>query len=755
MAGDTYNEITGGIFFSAVIQGRDITVQLPPQVPPALSGPRAGSAAFTGRDDEVRAVLDSLAPAREPPERVTGSRALRAVAVAGMPGIGKTELAVQAAHAALGNGWFPGGALFVDLFGYDPDRYLEAAQALDGLLRALGIAGEIIPADAQDRVRLYTSVLAAYAKQGRPILVLIDNASSSEQAEPLLPADGATGAIVTSRDTLSMLGTRLLDLNVLPRGDAVEMLHRELNVARPGDMRVTDNPGDAAKIAELCGELPLALRIIAALLADNPSRPLAAMADDLSGTVSRLEEMRYNSKAVRATFDLSYRQLDAQKARLFRLLPVGPGPDISSQSAAVLTAMDQTAARHGLEALARAHLIEQGSSYARWRMHDLIRLYADERGIAQADEDEREQARDRLLGYYSSTARAADQRLRAIPGMPVSDNFASRDDALDWLDAERPDLVAAVSMAAGTGRDGVALRLPLALAEYLRWRRRFDDLLATMTVSLESARRLGRRDYEGVALTILGPSLLAVRRLEEAVTACRNAAAICRETGDRRSEGMALTNLGLALQEMRRFDEAVTAHHDAVAIFSEIGDRHSEGVALSNLGLALREGGRPEEAVTACQNAAAIFRETGDRQGEATALANLGPALHEMRRFDEAVTTCQDAAAIFRETGDRHSEGIAQSNLGAALREVGRFDDAITACQDAAAICRETGDRHGEGMAQSNLGAALLEVGRFDEAITACQDAVAIFSETGDRDGESIALNNLEIARSAPEPKRG
>ena len=226
--------------------------------------------------------------------------------------------------------------------------------------------------------------------------------------------------------------------------------------------------------------------------------------------------------------------------------------------------------------------------------------------------------------------------------MPVPAEFTGRDDALAWLDAERPSLIAAVTMAAGTGRDQNAMRLPLNLSEYLHWRRRFDDWLAVMAVSRDTARRLG----------------------------------------DQGSEAMALTNLGIALAEVRRFEEAITAHQDAAAIYRETGDRHGEGAALDNLGLALRQVRRFEEAITAHQDAAAIFRETGDRHGEGMALDNLGLALVEVRRFEEAITAYQDAAAIFRETGDRHREGMALTNLGIALGEVRRFEEAITAHQE-------------------------------------------------------------------------
>jgi tetratricopeptide (TPR) repeat protein len=748
VAGDTVNEISGGIFFSAVIQGRDITVQLPQEVTPALSGLPARSPGFAGRQADLDEMLGVLAPQEANAPEVTDAPVC-VVAVAGMPGVGKTELAVQAARAALHNGWFPGGALFTDMLGYGRARGREVAEALDGLLRALGLSGENIPAYEQDRTRLYASVLAKYAEEGRRILVVIDNASSAEQVRALLPTDEATGAIVTSRDDLGMPGTRLVDLGVLTPGESVEVLDRALQAAHPGDTRVTDAAEAADQIADLCGGLPLALQIVAALLAEDPGRSLPMTAADLSAAISLLEEMQIGEREVRAPFDLSYQRLDPQRARLFRLLPVNTGPDILIASTAALAGIDNPATRHDLEALARAHLIDRNAprgDYRRWRIHDLLRLYARELSDTYAQTDGREQARDRLLSYYLDTARAADAHLGALPGMDLPGVFTGREDALAWLDSERPGLVAAVSVAADTGRDQAVLRLSSALAEYLALRRRFDDWVATTTLSLDAARRLGDRSGEGTALTNLGAALQEVRQFEEAITACQDAAAIYRETGDRNGEASALNNLGQALQRVRRFQEAIDAHQDDLAIRRETGDRNGEARALNNLGSALEEVRRFEEAITACQDAAAIYRETGDRHGEGMALNNLGLALQEVRRFEEAITACQDAAAIYRETGDRYSEGMALTILGAALREVRRFEEAITACQDAAAIYRETGDRYSEGMALNNLGSALQGVRRFEEAITAHHGDLAIRRATGDRHGEGMALNNLGLA---------
>ena len=705
------------------------------QLPPVTAG-------FTGRDGELGLLAGLLDP-----EGSAGPVVVSAVA--GLAGVGKTTLAVQAGYAARAQGWYRGGVLFVDLHGYD-ENPVGPAQALDALLRALGVAAAHIPPGAEERAGMYRSVLA---QASDPVLVIADNASAEAQVRPLRPGAGPHKMLVTSRHTLAGLDARLVDVTVLDETASIALLNMALRAARPDDHRITADEDAAGRLAGVCGGLPLALQITAALLKADPVLSVAELAGELATESVRLERLAYDdgsgtaAPSVAAAFELSYRRLDETSARAFRLLPVNPGPDISTAAAAVLADRPVREVRMVLAGLARAHLAEAAPGLGgRWRMHDLLRLYAQQLSKEHADADGREQARDRLLGWYLDMADAADAHLRALPGTAVPDEFTDQDGALAWLDAERASLVAAVTMAAGTGRDHAAMRLPLALAEYLAWRRRFDDWIAVTTLSLDVARRLGDRRLEGDALTILGNALVEVRRFEEAITAHQDAAAIFRETGDRLGKGMALTNLGLALRQVRRFDEAITAHQEDLAICRETSDRHREGRALTNLGTALQEARRFDEAITAHQDAAAIYRETGDRLGKGRALNNLGLALRQVRRFDEAITAHQEDLAICRETSDRHGEGMALTNLGLALVEVRRFDEAITAHQDAAAICRETGDRHGEGMALDNLGLALVEVRRFDEAITAHQEALAIYRETGDRHSEGSALTNLGLA---------
>ena len=463
------------------------------QMPGAMVG-------FTGRDGELAVLARLLDPAASAEPVVVS-------AVAGLPGVGKTTLAVEAGHAARQQGWFPGGVLFIDLHGYD-EVPVQSERALESLLLALGVAAEHIPPGLDERAALYRSVLA---QAEEPVLVIADNASSEAQVRPLLPGCGPHKVIVTSRHTLAGLSARLVDVTVLDDGAGVELLATALRAARPEDDRIARDPETAIQLARLCGGLPLALQISAALLKGDPILSATELAGELAVESERLERLRYDdgsgsgAPSVAAAFELSYRRLEPVPAQVFRLLPVDPGPNVSTAAAAHLAELPVSKIRRVLAGLARAHLIEAASGDGdRWRMHDLLRLYAQQLSDDYAHADRREHIRDRLFTYYMKAADTADDCLQALPALTGPGDFAARDDALSWFDTERANLVAVVKMAEDTSRHQVACRLPMALVRYFNWRRRFDDWLLTTRVSLNAARLVGDRPREGIALNNLG-----------------------------------------------------------------------------------------------------------------------------------------------------------------------------------------------------------------------------------------------------------
>ncbi|WP_203916198.1 ATP-binding protein [Rugosimonospora africana] len=699
---------------------------LPAEVRPALTGLPPASTVFSGRDHAVTTLQEALRPGQQGGVQLVS-------AVAGMAGVGKTELVLHIAHRVLAEGWFPGGVLFVDMFGYDPDRQMSASDALAGWLSAIGISGEYIPASQQDRSRLWRSVLDAYTAQDRRLLLIIDNVAGEDQVRPLLPGDARLPVLVTSRHTLD-LDARLHDLEVLDP-DAALTLIREVLASRRGvgDPRLAQGARDGlAALADVCGGLPLALRIVAALLADRPHLQPDVLAGRLRNDQHRLDGLTRQQAAVRAAFDLSYQHLSDAQSRLFRLLPVNPGPDIATAAAACLADLTEQQTAGLLADLHRAHLITEPAA-ERWAMHDLLRLYATDQqsGDNSGENTETVQARRRLYSYYQDTTRTANTHL--VPtGLADTSQFIDRAHALAWLDAEHTNLIATAITAPDQHMAEVAVDLAFALPYFLDFRRHFTDWITITAHARDIFQQTGDRHGEGRAWNNLGFALQKVRRFEESIQANTQARNLYQEAGDRHGEGRAWNNLGVALREVGRFEESIQAHTQARDLFHQAGDWHGKGQASNSLGVALQQVGRFEESIQAHTQARDIMQQNGDRRAEGRAWNNLGLALAEVGRFSEAIDAHAHDLEICQQIGDRHGEGEAWINLGAALHQTDRLDEAIEAHTRARDILQESGDRHGEGKAWFNLGVALREVGRFDAARASGQQAITAFVEAGD-----------------------
>ena len=706
--------------------------------PKVLAQLPATTFAFTGRDAELAALSDLLDPADKTAVSL----------VTGLPGVGKTTLAIEAGHAALRRGWFSGGALFIDLHGYDATTK-TATQALDWLLRSLGVSDKDIPADEAERAAAYRSRLADVKE---PVLVIGDNASSAGQILPLLPGVGPHKMIVTSRHNLFKLNARLLDIATLGNGEAAELVDTALRAWHPDDNRIASDPEGARRLARLCGGLPLALWIAAALLGDEATHSASELADELAVESERLERLHYYDNtdvevSVAAAFELSFRKLSEAEARLFLLLSLNPGPDISTASAAVLADISAGNAREVLNRLTRAHLVEATPGVkGRWRMHDLVRLFAARLSADRVGIDIKEQARSRLFEQYSDLTYAATSHLRGPEDDHRLGRFTARDEALDWLDAEHSNLVAAAGEAVEFGNYSLAFDLCGTLVDYLSWRRYVDDWSTVGAICLKAAQHLNQKEKEAGARDIRGLSLQGTRQFEEAVAEHSAAAAIFRATGDRYREGRALHNKGMALEELRRFSEAIQAYQKDFAICREMGDLVGQGITLNSMSSCLREENRLEEAVNACRASIAIHQETGDRHRTGMALNSLAAALTDMGRLDEGITAGREAVAILRETRDRYMEGQALLTLGNLLLQKKSFVEGTELTRDAIAVFQEIGDLHAEGSATNNLGSAFLWTKHFDEAAATYERAVAIARETGDRYQEGIASYNRGLA---------
>ncbi|WP_257041199.1 tetratricopeptide repeat protein [Streptomyces sp. TLI_55] len=595
-----------------------------------------------------------------------------------MGGIGKTALAVEAAHRARGKGWFPGGTLFVDLRGYDDDP-VTADQAVLALLDALGVRDRDLPPTTERQYDTYRELLAE--RRERTLLIL-DNASDPSQYLPLLPGTDCHRVLITSRDRPNALSIRLIDLETLDPEDSVSLVTRALHNTDERDDRAAREPDALRELADLCGHLPLALQIAAGMLRRRRHRSIASLVTEIreaGDPTSVLDggspgtDLYGRSLVLRPVLETSYRRLPADQARLLRLLCLAPGVETGTEAIAALADLDMEAALSLLEDLAATHLVTpvrgvDGSTGAmRWRLHDLVRVFG--AGVVAGDAGLREEekaARERVLGFYCRWAEAADDRLKWLPGRRMPELFGDRAGALAWFDGERAGLVAAVGWAREERFAEAGVRLALCLAAYLDWRRYFDD-----GISVADAARVAAQG-----------------------------------SGDRFHEAGAWNNLGLAMQEVGREGEAIEAHTRARDLYRATGNRDDEAMAWNNLGLALWEAGQAGKAIEAHTRARDLYQAAGERRGEADAWTSLGSALRQAGQAGEAIEAHTRARDLYRATGDRHREGLAWYNLGLALWHTGRVEEAIEAYGKDLQICREFEDWYGEGHTLHNLALA-------------------------------------------------
>ncbi|MFF8451328.1 tetratricopeptide repeat protein [Streptomyces leeuwenhoekii] len=609
-------------------------------------------------------------------------------AVTGMGGIGKTALAVEAAHRACGQGWFPGGTLFVDLRGYDDDP-VTADQAVLALLDALGVRDRDLPPTAERQYDTYRALLAD--RRDRTLLIL-DNASDPSQYLPLLPGTDRHRVLITSRDRPDALPVRLIDLETLAPGDSVALVTRALHDTDERDDRPAREPDALRELAGLCGHLPLALHIAAGMLRRRRHRDIASLVADIreAGDAAAFldggspgTDLYGRSLALRPVLETSYRRLPADQARLLRLLCLAPGAETGTEAIAALADLDVKSVVALLEDLAASYLVTvvrggDGTAAAvRWRVHDLVRGFG--AGVVAADAELREEgeaARERVLGFYCRWAAAADDRLAWLPGMVEPKRFADRGQALAWLDSERSGLVAAALWAREKRYADTAVRLALRLGEYLDWRRYFDDLITVSRAAQEAAHRAGGRHSEAAAWNNLGIALREAGRVEEAIDAHTRARDLLQAAGDRHGEAIAWNNLGIALREAGRVKETIDAHTRALDLHQAAGDHHREAKAWNNFGIVLTEAGRVEEAIDAHTRARDLYQAAGDHHREAKAWNNLGVALAEAGRAEEAIEAYGKALEIHRVFEHWYRAGQTLENAALTHEDADRPADA-------------------------------------------------------------------------------
>ncbi|WP_461110344.1 AfsR/SARP family transcriptional regulator [Streptomyces calidiresistens] len=684
----------------------------PAQLPPAVAD-------FTGRREFVAELGEWLTDSRRPVMALS--------AVAGIGGVGKTTLAVHVAHAVRER--YPDGQLYVDLQGASPTP-MEPAAVLASFLRALGVADRDVPESPGERAALFRSLL-----DGRRVLTLLDNARDAAQIRDLLPGTPDCAVLVTSRTRMvDLAGAHLVDLDVMSPEESLQLFARIV-----GAERVNSERQAAMDVVAACGFLPLAIRIAAARLAARRTWAVAVLARKLADERRRLDELQAGDQAVKATFELGYGQLEPEQARAFRLLGLVEGPDISLRAAAALLDRDPEDTEEVLESLVDTSLLESAAP-GRYRLHDLVRLFA--RACAERDEAPAagRAATDRLLDFHLAGAcrvfameRPGDRTVEhlaggireAAPGVPRApgDTAGTR----EWLFAEAECLLACARQGARGGRAGKAADLLIAakdLAETGAFSLQYEQ---TCAVVLEGAVAEGDRHAEGRARVSSTHSLSVTGRVREAAGEAAEAARLGTATGDPVARGYGFNDQGIIAIYRSRHGEAEEHLERAVAVFREDGNAPTEASALSNLARVHLNTGRIDSALELAGRAHAIYLEVGATLRLANAKYALGMALTAAGRHAEARERLEEAVGIFREHRQRLWEGMSLFRLGEAARAAGDDAGAAALAEQALGLLRDIGGDFRRAQVLTLLGRALEGTGQRGRARACWEQALGIF----------------------------
>jgi tetratricopeptide (TPR) repeat protein len=720
--GKTLQELHLGILRSdeQVTETR-VVVRAQRDVPRQLS---AGIPDFTGRESEIARIRGIL-----------GQNSGRIVVVAGQGGVGKTTLALHVAHQLRDT--FPDGQLSADLRGVG-EQPVDPAKVLAAFLNELGVPGPSLPDALDERAAMFRSLLA-----GRRLLLLLDNAADEAQVRPLLPGDEASAVLVTSRRRLTALpGGRVVELDVLGEDSSIEMLERTI-----GARRVAAEPDQARSVVQLCGGLPLALRIAGARLAARPHWRIARLVERLGEPRQRLSELRHADLDVRATLALSFQGLEVAAKTMLRRIGVLDTPDFPAWVAAALLDIAIDDADDVLDELVGAQLLEVGecpfTGQARYRCHDLIRLFAREQAVVDEPASLSTAAVQRAFGGWLALTEEAHRGVyggdfsilhgsapRWLPDDPTTRRLIA-DHPLAWLDGERLALPAVIRQAAERDMDELCWDLACVGVTLFEARGYFDDWRTTHEQALQCTARAGNSRGQAAILQSLGSLRISQHTYGAARQLCEQALDLFQEITDR--HGQALSRRRLALIDMMsgRLDEALHGHVEALKDFQDVGDRQGEASTLRGLARIRIERGEYDEAREAITRALRVIRETGSRRGEAQILHTLGELDLRQGRPEEAGQAFRDVLRWTRAADDLIGTAHALLALGEAFTGEQRLDQAEAHLIEALGLATELGEHY--VVARAELALGRLHLARQDRAAasTRLRRSAELFTELG------------------------
>lgn len=681
------------------------------EIPPPRSAPSppvrprqlpASIPHFTGRAAELSTLNQRV-------EEATGANsAVVIVVIGGTAGVGKTALAVHWAHLVASR--FPDGQLYVNLRGYDSaSPPISAYEAIRGFLEALGVPAERIAADPEAQAAQYRSEMV-----GRQMLILLDNAGDAIQVRPLLPGSPGCLVLVTSRKELTGLvaadGARPLTLDVLSGEEA-----RDLLVRRLGTRRIAAEPEAVDELIELCARLPLALNIAAARVAERPVYTIARFAADLRD----LDALDTGEPAgsIRTVFSWSFYKLSPPAARMFQLLGLHPGPDISAPAAASLAGLSATRAQSLLAELAKAYLITEHVP-DRYAFHDLLRRYASGLAATTYGDDERHRAVSRMLTHYLHTAYVgslvlnparSDMALVSRPEV-TPETIASPSDAMAWFAAERHVLVAVITQANDVGLHAQACQLAWSAWLFFDREGHWHDQIIIQQTAIAAAKSMGSLAAQARANRDLGATYGRLGSLDEAREHCRQ----------------------------------------ALELYSESGDRLGEARTHNELMLLAAEEGKHAEALNHARLSLALFREEGNEPGQAKMLNGVGWMLAQLEDYEQALEYCRQALGMYQDTNDPLNEAAAWDSVGYVQLRLGRYGQAISCLRTALDIVEELRPGYYQTTMLIHLGDAYKAIGELGLARQSWEKARTILDALQHSD---IRLVNMRLAELDQDPR--
>jgi tetratricopeptide (TPR) repeat protein len=626
--------------------------QLPPPSP------------LTGRDADLQAM--------------NAARSSRVILITGQPGAGKTALAINWAHAVRAD--FPDGVLLADLRGHAADGPATVSEALGRFLRALGIDTRQSPSDLAELTDLYRSVMI-----DKQMLVILDDALTTAQVSPLLPSCPASVAVITSRQRLSSLtarGARVIQVDRLDTDAAFELLSRTI-----GGDRARAEPHAARELVELCGRLPLAICIAGARLAARTRWPVSEMVEAMVHERERFAALTMDEDMpVRTALDLSYGVLPTEAARLYRLMGLFPGAHFDSGVAAATAAIPRPDAKRLLGVLTDANLLDDATG-GQYRFHDLTRLHAREMADQHESLAAREEAIRRVLDWFLDSARNASLTITPYRrgSSPAPDiryspiepqRFAGASAALEWLDRELPNVLAAARLAVRSRQWQVAWQLADVMWPVFLYRGRHAERLEFDLLGLSAAREGGDDFGEAKMLYRIGTAVMDDGRLDEAESYIRQALAAWQRLGHRDRVAGSLRRLGHVAMARGRACEATDWYTRALAAYREIGDDRRIAVTLSNLGDALIETDRPVDAIAALEEAESLLAHSPDPHSKGRLLTRLGRAHEHVGHLETAVGYLHEALRVTQEIDSARGEADTLVALGDLASRAGRRNEA-------------------------------------------------------------------------------